>query len=33
MTFAALRMLGKQPFEKDLFMGSERGIEILFFIK
>ena len=33
MTFAVLHMLGKQPAEKDLFMSSERGIEILSLIK
>ena len=33
MTFAVLHMLGKQPVEKDLFMSSERGIEILSLIK
>ena len=33
MTFAVLHMLGKQPVAKDLFMSSERGIEILSLIK
>ena len=33
MTFAVLYMLGKQPVAKDLFMNSERGIEILSLIK
>ena len=33
MTFAVLHMLGKQPVEKDLFMSSKRGTEILSLIK
>ena len=33
MIFAVLHILGKQPVEKDLFISSERGIEILSLIK
>ena len=33
MTFEVLHMLGKQPAEKDLFMSSDRGIDILSLIK
>ena len=33
MTSAVLHLLAKQPFEKDLCMSSERGIEILSLVK
>ena len=33
ITFAVLHMLGKQPVEKDLFMSSERIIQILSLIE